>query len=157
MHKSKRIMRSILRCRRIFNHTRYFKLSMEYKLPHCAHQRPPLVPFLQLRASKSNKLIFLYIRFNILQISSLECRYLKNISETITKFANPQSVLQFFTLAGRNRRQQHRLSCPTVIMELRDIRCTFSEMGKLQHPPKATANMVGPRKGRAVQIIVECG
>jgi hypothetical protein len=40
-------------------------------------------------------------------------------------------------------------------MELRYIRCTFSDIGTLQHPARATVIVVGPLKGRAVEIIAE--
>ena len=50
-------------------------------------------------------------------------------------------------LAGRNRRQQQRLSCPSVIMELRCNKCTFSDTGTLRHPTKGTACAVGLLKG----------
>jgi len=37
------------------------------------------------------------------------------------------------------------LSCPAVIMELRDISCACCDIGTLQHPAKATASAVGPQ------------
>ena len=39
------------------------------------------------------------------------------------------------------------MSCPAVITELQYIRCTFCDIGTLQHPARATASAVGQLKG----------